>query len=596
MYCIVTAASYNHGTSLLQLLKSLESASAYPIFVYDLGLGTNTKVTLKHNQRVTLRTFHFSRYPDHFQIAVARGAYAWKPVIIQQVLDECSAVLWLDAGNRALTGAIDKAFKRITDPLHGFLSTRTSGTIANWVHPGMRQYLAHQGFEVSQTHKMCNGAIVGFAKNHPRDPTGKIMNHWVACSMNRSCIAPPGSSRRNHRQDQAALTVLAHATGFGDVCAISEGHWDASGMIPGELGIKLHQDEGVRDRPASGPGLCGCYWDGDQRRSVALLDMPPCQSTRCGKEPTYFFSATSLAGSPDIRAFGRAAPMAQLYTQKTQVAASIGVAMASYGSCDALQASLPTLFSTMHSNWELVVVVDRIAKGVDDSLDVARKVVDQNFRQSSCTRVQIVDQQTPIWETSANNMAMRMMATDVFLLIQPDMLFYETGWAQMMMRILLHDPTLFALSGRCAHNFDGSQQIGRCGMDINNPPPPSAIRVHRTVMYRQTCNRGPLMLHAATTRSLGLFDEKHFYLENDDHDLVKRATHQVHPWPSLRTIFLRIFMGYDHIYATKPLRTRAGYIPIGFTAPLNLSARRSGVAHTQAEAVYIAHRRHAAVG
>ena len=32
---------------------------------------------------------------------------------------------------------------------------------------------------------------------------------WYECSLIRQCIAPNGSDRSNHRQDQAALTVLA---------------------------------------------------------------------------------------------------------------------------------------------------------------------------------------------------------------------------------------------------------------------------------------------------------------------------------------------------------------------------------------------------
>lgn len=36
---------------------------------------------------------------------------------------------------------------------------------------------------------------------------------WYECSITRQCIAPDGSSRKNHRQDQAALTVLAILTG-----------------------------------------------------------------------------------------------------------------------------------------------------------------------------------------------------------------------------------------------------------------------------------------------------------------------------------------------------------------------------------------------
>jgi hypothetical protein len=33
--------------------------------------------------------------------------------------------------------------------------------------------------------------------------------------MEKACIAPPGSSRGNHRQDQALLSYLVHKAGFG---------------------------------------------------------------------------------------------------------------------------------------------------------------------------------------------------------------------------------------------------------------------------------------------------------------------------------------------------------------------------------------------
>ena len=36
-----------------------------------------------------------------------------------------------------------------------------------------------------------------------------LLREWRACSLELECIAPGNSPRRDHRQDQAALTVLA---------------------------------------------------------------------------------------------------------------------------------------------------------------------------------------------------------------------------------------------------------------------------------------------------------------------------------------------------------------------------------------------------
>ena len=54
-------------------------------------------------------------------------------------------------------------------------------------------------------------ALVGAARFHRH--YADIVEPWVRCARVEACIAPPGSNRRNHRQDQAALTVLAHQAG-----------------------------------------------------------------------------------------------------------------------------------------------------------------------------------------------------------------------------------------------------------------------------------------------------------------------------------------------------------------------------------------------
>ena len=77
--------------------------------------------------------------------------------------------------------------------------------------------------------KMCNGAIVGFDRTSPAHMS--MLAEWLRCASNVSCIAPPGSTRTNHRQDQAALTLLATQRGYRcDVGSI-------------QVGVALHKDE-----------------------------------------------------------------------------------------------------------------------------------------------------------------------------------------------------------------------------------------------------------------------------------------------------------------------------------------------------------------
>jgi hypothetical protein len=41
-----------------------------------------------------------------------------------------------------------------------------------------------------------------------------VIAPWKACALDRDCIAPAGSSRQNHRQDQAVLSYLVHKAGY----------------------------------------------------------------------------------------------------------------------------------------------------------------------------------------------------------------------------------------------------------------------------------------------------------------------------------------------------------------------------------------------
>jgi len=51
-----------------------------------------------------------------------------------------------------------------------------------------------------------NGAVVGLAGH--TDPARELVRRWRACALIRECIAPPNASSRNHRYDQALLSIL----------------------------------------------------------------------------------------------------------------------------------------------------------------------------------------------------------------------------------------------------------------------------------------------------------------------------------------------------------------------------------------------------
>ena len=95
---LVTGADRSHGASLRQMLRSVARHEPdLRIVVYDLGLTARQRLRIGKRQQLEWRRFEFEKYPAYFDIRVKAGEYAWKPVIIADLLEEAGEpVLWFD--------------------------------------------------------------------------------------------------------------------------------------------------------------------------------------------------------------------------------------------------------------------------------------------------------------------------------------------------------------------------------------------------------------------------------------------------------------------------------------------------------------------
>ena len=202
---IVTGSDFTHAKSLINFLRSAnQHAPETKLIVYDLGM------TPKQIQRITkifnyeIRKFDYSKYPAYFNIKIAAGEYAWKPVIIAEVAKQyCGTVLWMDAGNMIiapLLPIIDEALRT------GFWRTSSGGFIGRWTHPLMLKYFNLPTDWNADVEMLAGG---GVAFNTQNDKALKLLTDWAKHAQIKDCIAPEGSNRKNHRQDQALLSVLA---------------------------------------------------------------------------------------------------------------------------------------------------------------------------------------------------------------------------------------------------------------------------------------------------------------------------------------------------------------------------------------------------
>ena len=199
---IISGASSNHFLCLKNLLRSLIlSKVEASTIVYDLGL-TQEEAQIIQSQCKDFRKFVFSRYPSYVDIEINRGEYAWKPIIVSEVMAEHDGlILWLDAGDLVF-GNLEQV-KRILQE-YGFYSPVSSSIIKQWTHPAMLRYLDVKSELLSRRNR--NGAIVGINPAYPG--IKDLILRWRDFALIKECIAPEGSDRTNHRQDQALLSVL----------------------------------------------------------------------------------------------------------------------------------------------------------------------------------------------------------------------------------------------------------------------------------------------------------------------------------------------------------------------------------------------------
>lgn len=165
------------------------------------------------------RKFNFNNFPRWWDISdpLIRGGYSWKVAVIYDVLLESKRiVIWSDGGN-LLPPDINNDLVRVYK--YGAYTPYSGDNLGRWVHSTTSRFLAVHKMvrKIMLGRGMCNGAYMLFDYNNVT-----VMNNvvipYVQCAYTRKCISPYGSSRKNHRQDQAVISVLMHSAGIRESC------------------------------------------------------------------------------------------------------------------------------------------------------------------------------------------------------------------------------------------------------------------------------------------------------------------------------------------------------------------------------------------
>lgn len=190
--------------------------------------------------------------------------YAWKAPIIIEVAREVgnsSVVMWVDSG-----AAIAQPLANVVAAARangGYVSDETAKGVARFSHEGTLDYFeANFGLDSSVVGELkskrargepgldstadlsaglakfrnCNGAFSAHVFGGPRFES--VSKHWLACSLVKDCVCPPKSHRGNHRQDQAALTLLSIMDGY--VCGTDGKFVAAHGLRNAQHILQAH--------------------------------------------------------------------------------------------------------------------------------------------------------------------------------------------------------------------------------------------------------------------------------------------------------------------------------------------------------------------
>ena len=184
---------------------------------------------------------------------------------------------------------------------------------------------------------------------------------------------------------------------------------------------------------------------------------------------------------------------------------------------------LSILNNTSEKTFELILILDSCSDNSEINL---LNLLQNNFifeKYILLTKILILKSEIPLFETSADNLGFYCSQGEYILEIQADMEMTDYGYNMKLLKPFLNNDRIIGISGRCCHNFQCTNGIGKLGMDVLKKIADLPNIDINSYYIGETCNRGPLLLNHTKLKELGYLDEVNYFLDNSDHDLFARA-------------------------------------------------------------------------
>ncbi|CAH1801273.1 unnamed protein product [Owenia fusiformis] len=205
---IVTAADCRYFSGLIEFVASIHYWEPnMTVIVYDLGLQPEQKKEAESWCNVQINALPVNT-PDHIK-KESRKRFSWKALVLQDAVMKYGAIFYSDAGS-VIRAPLEPIKKLIIADGHFFVQGQDEDT-TTLLHKGMYAY-----FGVNVTQLKGKPSFAGSVHGYVRGGLAEkhILRPLVKCSISPECITPIGSSLRNHRFDQSALSIIIYTSGI----------------------------------------------------------------------------------------------------------------------------------------------------------------------------------------------------------------------------------------------------------------------------------------------------------------------------------------------------------------------------------------------
>lgn len=158
--------------------------------------------------------FKADKYPRHL---VESKMKAYKPIIIQEVLNAYGAIIWIEPPNVFVSGDVQKYLNKTKQ--NGILAWPNSEPVSQLTHPSMFKYFKTQATDFYFVHILDTTQFIIYNNQLIHN---NLMLPWVKCALKEECISPRGSkyygcdfTRRPrflysgcHRYEKSAFSIL----------------------------------------------------------------------------------------------------------------------------------------------------------------------------------------------------------------------------------------------------------------------------------------------------------------------------------------------------------------------------------------------------